>query len=65
MAAARVSGGAHAGRRSRCAPPLGVGAEAEREGADSEYNVGNWDFVSPNAVIEEYMENIYQCVSSI
>ena len=32
MAAARVSGGAHAGRRSRCAPPLGVGAEAEREG---------------------------------
>jgi len=27
--------------------------------------VGNWDFTSPNAIIEEYMENMYQCVSSI
>ena len=40
-------------------------SEAEREQADGEYTVANWDFTSPNAVIEEYMENIYQCVSSI
>ena len=40
-------------------------SEAEREEPDSEYNVSNWDFVSPTAVIEEYMENMYQCVSSI
>jgi hypothetical protein len=40
-------------------------SEAEAEGGDSEYAVGNWDFVSPSAIIEEYMENIYLCVSSI
>ena len=40
-------------------------SEAEREEPDSEYNVSNWDFVSPTAVIEEYMENMYQCVSAI
>jgi len=27
--------------------------------------VANWDFVSPTAVVEEYMENMYQCVSAI
>ena len=32
---------------------------------DQEYNVANWDFVSPTAVVEEYMENMYQCVSAI
>ena len=40
-------------------------SEAEREPEDQEYNVGSWDHVSPTAVIEEYMENMYQCVSSI
>mmetsp|Transcript_13813 Transcript_13813/g.42046 ORF Transcript_13813/g.42046 Transcript_13813/m.42046 type:complete len:1038 (+) Transcript_13813:202-3315(+) len=40
-------------------------SEAEAESGDSEYAVGNWDFVSPSAIIEEYMENIYLCVSSI
>lgn len=40
-------------------------SEAEAEGGDSEYAVGNWDFVSPSAIIEEYMENIYLCVSSM
>jgi len=40
-------------------------SEAEREPEDLEYNVGSWDHVSPTAVIEEYMENMYQCVSSI
>ena len=39
--------------------------EAEREEPDQEYAVSNWDFVSPTAVVEEYMENMYQCVSSI
>jgi len=27
--------------------------------------VANWHFVSPTAVVEEYMENMYQCVSAI
>ena len=40
-------------------------SEAEREEPDMEYNVANWDFVSPTAVVEEYMENMYQCVSAI
>ena len=40
-------------------------SEAEREEPDQEYQVGNWDFVSPTAVVEEYMENMYQCVSAI
>ena len=40
-------------------------AEAEREQEEEEYKVGSWDHVSPTAVIEEYMENMYQCVSSI
>ena len=40
-------------------------SEAEREEPDQEYNVANWDFVSPTAVVEEYMENMYQCVSAI
>ena len=30
-----------------------------------EYYVGTWDFVSAKAVTEEYMESMYQCVSSI
>ena len=40
-------------------------SEAEREEPDQEYSVANWDFVAPTAVVEEYMENMYQCVSSI
>ena len=40
-------------------------SEAEREEPDQEYSVANWDFVSPTAVVEEYMENMYQCVSAI
>ena len=44
-------------------------AEADKADVDSktveEYNVGTWDFVSPKAVTEEYMESMYQCVSSI
>jgi len=44
-------------------------AEADKAEVDSErvqeYNVGTWDFVSPKAVTEEYMESMYQCVSSI
>jgi len=40
-------------------------SEAEREEPDMEYNVANWDFVSSTAVVEEYMENMYQCVSAI
>ena len=44
-------------------------AEADKAEVDSEkvqeYTVGTWDFVSPKAVTEEYMESVYQCVSSI
>merc|ERR1711957_209090 len=44
-------------------------ADADKADFDSktvqEYNVGTWDFVSPKAVTEEYMESMYQCVSSI
>ena len=40
-------------------------SEAEREAPDQEYDVAEWDFVSPTAVVDEYMENMYQCVSSI
>jgi beta-adrenergic-receptor kinase len=44
-------------------------AEADKAEVDSdrvqEYNVGTWDFVSPKAVTEEYMESMYQCVSAI
>jgi len=40
-------------------------SEAEREEPDQEYNVPDWDFVSSTAVVEEYMENMYQCVSAI
>ena len=40
-------------------------SEAEKEETDQEYNVANWDFVSNSAVVEEYMENMYQCVSAI
>jgi len=40
-------------------------SEAEREAPDQEYEVAEWDFVSPTAVVDEYMENMYQCVSSI
>jgi len=44
-------------------------AEADKAEVDSERvqenNVGTWDFVSPKAVTEEYMESMYQCVSSI
>jgi len=40
-------------------------SEAEREEPDQEYNVANWDFVSSTAVVEEYMENMYQAVSAI
>ena len=39
--------------------------EAAREAPDQEYEVAEWDFVSPTAVVDEYMENMYQCVSSI
>jgi len=31
----------------------------------NEYNVSTWDFVSPTAVTDEYMESVYQCVSAI
>ncbi|EOD28896.1 hypothetical protein EMIHUDRAFT_234416 [Emiliania huxleyi CCMP1516] len=52
---------------------LGCGARGVSELLDHPYWRGiEWelvplkkDFVSPNAVIEEYMENIYLCVSSI
>lgn len=40
-------------------------SEAEREAHVEGYAVGDWDFVSKGAVNEEYLENIYQCVSSI
>ena len=44
-------------------------AEADKAEVDAErvqeYNVGTWDFVSPKAVTEEYMESMYQCVSAI
>ena len=39
--------------------------QAEREEPDKEYNVADWDFVSSTAIVEEYMENMYQCVSAI
>jgi len=32
---------------------------------DQSAPVSNWDFVAPTAVIEEYMENMYHCVSAI
>ena len=43
---------------------------SEIEAADAEVDeqsapVSNWDFVAPTAVIEEYMENMYHCVSAI
>ena len=44
-------------------------AEADKAEVDSvrveEYNVGTWDFVSPKAITEEYMESMFQCVSAI
>mmetsp|Transcript_3492 Transcript_3492/g.10813 ORF Transcript_3492/g.10813 Transcript_3492/m.10813 type:complete len:569 (-) Transcript_3492:713-2419(-) len=44
-------------------------AEADRAEVDplhrNEYNVSTWDFVSPTAVTDEYMESVYQCVSAI
>jgi len=30
-----------------------------------EYNIDSWNFVSPTAISEEYMESVYACVSSI
>ena len=38
---------------------------AEGDHEDGSAPVQDWDFVSPNAIIEEYMENMYQCVSAI
>uniref|UniRef100_A0A7S2C4X5 cGMP-dependent protein kinase n=1 Tax=Haptolina brevifila TaxID=156173 RepID=A0A7S2C4X5_9EUKA len=42
---------------------------AEYAAADAEDDqsapVSNWDFVAPTAIIEEYMENMYHCVSAI
>jgi hypothetical protein len=32
---------------------------------DGSAPVHDWDFVSPNAIVEEYMENMYRLVSSI
>jgi len=40
-------------------------AEAEREEYDDEYHLKSWDFVSPAAIAEEYLENINHCVSTI
>ena len=40
---------------------------AETHGAkdDGSKPVADWDFVSPNAVVDEYMENMYRLVSSL
>jgi len=44
-------------------------AEADKAEVDPlhlhEYNIGTWNFVSPTAITEEYMESVYQCVSAI
>uniref|UniRef100_A0A7S0JJA9 cGMP-dependent protein kinase n=1 Tax=Calcidiscus leptoporus TaxID=127549 RepID=A0A7S0JJA9_9EUKA len=44
-------------------------ADADRADVDEshhqEYNIESWNFVSPTAITEEYMESVYQCVSSI
>mmetsp|Transcript_18327 Transcript_18327/g.53484 ORF Transcript_18327/g.53484 Transcript_18327/m.53484 type:complete len:868 (+) Transcript_18327:207-2810(+) len=39
--------------------------EADREAYDDEYHLKAWDFVSPAAIAEEYLENINHCVSTI
>ena len=46
-------------------------AEAEKAAADAdaqvvaEYDVTTWDYVSSKAITEEYMQSMFQCVSSI
>jgi len=44
-------------------------AEADKADVDEEqlkeYNIDSWNFVSPSAITEEYMESVYACVSSI
>jgi len=39
--------------------------DAEDASHHQEYNVGVWDFVSPQVVTEEYLESVYSAVSSI
>jgi len=40
-------------------------AESALEKDDSSKPVADWDFVSPNAVVDEYLENMYRLVSSL
>jgi serine/threonine protein kinase len=40
-------------------------AEADREEYDRELHLQAWDFVSPSALVDEYLENINHCVSTI
>ena len=46
-------------------------AEDEKAAADAdaqvvaEYDVTTWDYVSSKAITEEYMQSMFQCVSSI
>ena len=42
-------------------------ADADVKGdADSDHDkVSTWDYVSPAAISEEYLESMYRCVSSI
>ena len=39
--------------------------EGEMKEAASEVTVHTWDYVSPYAITEEYLESMYRCVSSI
>ena len=39
--------------------------EGEMKEAVTEETVHTWDYVSPVAVTEEYLESMYRCVSSI
>jgi hypothetical protein len=40
-------------------------AKAEKEDPGDSAPVKDWDFVAPTAIVEEYMENMYHCVSAI
>ena len=39
--------------------------EGEMKEAAQEETVHTWDYVSPVAITEEYLESMYRCVSSI
>ena len=40
-------------------------AKADKDDLGDSAPVVDWDFVAPTAIVEEYMENMYHCVSAI